>query len=176
MPNTFAKRSFCAAVVVVAASPFLPEPSVFWARFDASNPSRTDVRDITLLLTAVLSGSFVLTRFIADSLGIKAPFNSVGKFLKAVLGFAICTLICGSLSQYAQAVHDIVVSNYDEKYGSSFGGDLVSVIILTATIGLFFTSPFWILGGLVSQAVWPLLIRFPNLVARLRKNDARSST
>ncbi|WP_339717158.1 hypothetical protein [uncultured Sneathiella sp.] len=100
---------------------------------------------------AIITGIFVLPVFLDNQL-------QRGTLLKSVIGYALCTYLCAISSLYSKSLYQIIVDNYDEKYGSSYIGDLVIIASTFAPIGLVLTLPFWLLGGWITAVLWIILL------------------
>ena len=150
------KRLFCTISLFLSAWAvlYLYTRYRFFSPFAVLDVSALQERDwihIAVFVMAIITGIFVLPVFIDNQL-------QRGTLLRSVAGYALCTYLCAISSLYSKSLYQIIVDNYDEKYGSSYIGDLVIIASTFAPIGMVLTLPFWLLGGWITAVLWIILL------------------
>lgn len=150
------KRLFCTISLFLSAWAvlYLYTRYRFFSPFAVLDVSALQEREwmhIAVFVMAIITGIFVLPVFLDNQL-------QRGTLLKSVIGYALCTYLCAISSLYSKSLYQIIVDNYDEKYGSSYIGDLVIIASTFAPIGLVLTLPFWLLGGWITAVLWIILL------------------
>ena len=150
------KRLFCTISLFLSAWAvlYLYTRYRFFSPFAVLDVSALQERDwihIAVFVMAIITGIFVLPVFIDNQL-------QRGTLLRSVAGYALCTYLCAISSLYSKSLYQIIVDNYDEKYGSSYIGDLVIIAATFAPIGMVLTLPFWLLGGWITAVLWIILL------------------
>ena len=118
------KRLFCTISLFLSAWAvlYLYTRYRFFSPFAVLDVSALQEREwmhIAVFVMAIITGIFVLPVFLDNQL-------QRGTLLKSVIGYALCTYLCAISSLYSKSLYQIIVDNYDEKYGSSYIGDLVN--------------------------------------------------
>lgn len=142
----YRKHSLCCVAVFVAAFSFSQWFGVLhkWSIIGA----------MTLIISSLLFGFFLLPIFVSNCLNYKNIFHVGFVFLKSIFGFALCTWLCGTMFlSFAPMLNRFILGMPIHRTGS-FITDIASGFFLSGIGGLMFAWPFWLFGGLITQALW----------------------